>query len=90
MPDHARLARFAARTRAFAAAVAASEAIDRCPAAHSQNKRFDAKTKGTPEDKRRRKHRTLLAKLRRVEARIERDQLTLVQVREELKTATTG
>ena len=50
-----------------------------------QNKRYEARTRGTPEDDRRRKRRTLLAKLRRVEARIERDQLTLAQVREELK-----
>ena len=55
-----------------------------------QNKRYDARTKGTPEDKRRRKRRTLLAKLRRLEARIDRDQLTLAQVREELKATATG
>ena len=50
-----------------------------------QNKRYEARTRGTPEDERRRKRRPLLAKLRRVEARIERDRRTLAQVREDLK-----
>ena len=57
----------------------------RASAGACQNRRYDARTRGTPEDERRRKRRTLLAKLRRVEARIERDQLTLAQVREVLK-----
>ena len=55
-----------------------------------QNKRYDARTKGTPEGQRRSKRRTLLAKLRRLEARIERDQRTLVQVRVDLKATSTG
>ena len=55
-----------------------------------QNKRYEAKTKGTPEGERRRKRSALLAKLRRVKARIVRDQLTLEQVREELKAVTTA
>ncbi len=55
-----------------------------------QNKRYEVKTKGTPEDERRRKHRTLLAKLRRLQARLARDRLTLAQVREELKATATG
>ena len=53
-----------------------------------QNKRYEAKTKGTPDGERRRKRRILLTKMRRVEARIERDQLTLAQAREELKATT--
>ena len=51
-----------------------------------QNKRYEAKTRGTPEYERRRKRRILLAKLRRVETRIERDKLTLAQVRADLLT----
>ena len=38
-----------------------------------QNMRYEAKTKGTPEDKRGWKRRTLLAKHRRVETRLARD-----------------
>jgi len=49
-----------------------------------QNKRYDAKQKGTPEDARRRRLRTLRAKLKRVMARIERDQAALVKIQEEL------
>lgn len=50
-----------------------------------QNRRYEAKTKGTPAGERRRKRKMLLAKLKRVEARLARDRLTLVQVRKELK-----
>ena len=50
-----------------------------------QNKRYEAKTQATPNGERRRRRRTLLAKLKRLEARIERDQATHAQVCEELK-----
>ena len=50
-----------------------------------QNKRYEAKQKGTPEDTRRRRVRSLRAKLRRVNARMERDQKSVVNIREELK-----
>ena len=44
-----------------------------------------AKTRGTPEGERRRKRKMLLAKLKRLEARIVRDQKTHAEVCEELK-----
>ena len=50
-----------------------------------QNKRYEAKSKGTPEGERRRKRKTLLAKLKRIEGRMERDQRTHATVCEELK-----
>ena len=50
-----------------------------------QNKRYEAKTQGTPEGERRRRRKTLLAKLKRLEARINRDQKTHSEVCEELK-----
>ena len=55
-----------------------------------QNKRYEAKTRGTPDGERRRKRRMLIAKLKRVEARLARDRLTLVQVSKELKTTARG
>lgn len=55
-----------------------------------QNKRYRAKTKGTPEGERLRKRKMLLGKLRRVETRLARDRLTLVQVRKELKKTARG
>ena len=55
-----------------------------------QNKRYHARTKGTPEGKCRLKRNTLLAKLKRVEARLARDRLTLDQVRKELKEIARG
>ena len=50
-----------------------------------QNKRYEAKTRGTPEGERRRKRKTLLAKLKRIEDRMIRDQRTHAEVSEELK-----
>ena len=50
-----------------------------------QNRRYEAKTRETPEGERRRKRKTLLAKLKRLEARIVRDQKTHAEVCEELK-----
>jgi hypothetical protein len=50
-----------------------------------QNKRYEAKTRGTPEGERRRKRKTLLAKLKRIEDRMIRDQLTHAEVCEDLK-----
>lgn len=50
-----------------------------------QNKRYSAKTKDTPDGQRRRRRRALQAKLKRLEARIERDRRELVQVREALQ-----
>ena len=50
-----------------------------------QNKRYEAKSKGTPEGERRRKRKTLLAKLKRIEDRMARDQRTHAEVSEELK-----
>ena len=44
-----------------------------------------AKTRETPEGERRRKRKMLLAKLKRLEARIVRDQKTHAEVCEELK-----
>ena len=55
-----------------------------------QNKRYEAHTKGTVAGQRRRRRKTLLAKLKRLEARLARDQLALVQVREELEATATG
>lgn len=51
-----------------------------------QNKRYEAKTRGTPEGERRRKRKMLLAKLKRIEDRMARDQRTHAQVCEELKS----
>ncbi len=51
-----------------------------------QNKRYETRTRETPEGKRRRKRKTLLAKLKRLEARIVRDQKTHAAVCEELKS----
>lgn len=51
-----------------------------------QNKRYEAKTKGTPAGERRRKRKTLLAKLRRIEARMERDRKTHSEVSAELQS----
>ncbi len=50
-----------------------------------QNKRYEAKTRGTPEGERRRRRKTLLAKLKRIEDRMIRDQRTHAEVCEELK-----
>ena len=50
-----------------------------------QNKRYEAKTRGTPEGERRRRRKTLLAKLKRIEDRMIRDQRTHAEVSEELK-----
>ena len=50
-----------------------------------QNKRYEARIKGTPAGELRRKRKTLLGKQKRLEARLERDQLALGQVREELQ-----
>ena len=50
-----------------------------------QNKRYEAKSKGTPAGVRRRKRKTLLAKLKRIEDRMARDQKAHAQVCEELK-----
>lgn len=51
-----------------------------------QNRRYEAKSKGTLAGKRRRKRKTLLAKLKRIEDRMKRDQKTHAEVSEELKT----
>ncbi len=49
-----------------------------------QNKRYDAKLKGTPEAERRTRRRALRARLKRVKARLKRDQIALVQIQDEL------
>ena len=50
-----------------------------------QNKRYEARTKGTLAGQRRQKRKTLLAKLKRVEDRMTRDQKTHAHICEELK-----
>ena len=50
-----------------------------------QNKRYEAKSKGTAAGERRRKRKTLLAKLKRIEDRMQRDQKTHAEVSAELK-----
>ena len=49
-----------------------------------QNKRYEAKIAGTPQGERRKRRKALLAKKRRLEARIERDQGALASVLLEL------
>lgn len=50
-----------------------------------QNKRYEAKIAGTPKGERRKRRKALLAKKRRLEARIERDHGELASVLRELQ-----
>ena len=52
-----------------------------------QNKRYEAKIAGTPQGERRKRRKALLAKKRRLESRIERDQAELAGVLIELGAA---
>ena len=52
-----------------------------------QNKRYEAKIAGTPQGERRKRRKALLAKKRRLESRIERDQAELAGVLLELGAA---
>ena len=53
-----------------------------------QNKRYEAKTRNTPQGERRRRRNALLAKQRRLEARIQRDTVSLENVRQSLAAGT--
>ena len=53
-----------------------------------QNRRYEEKQRGTPAAERRRRRSSLRAKLRRLEARMKRDQATHVHLIEELAKET--